>query len=387
MDHSNYSPSRLKRIIECPGSVALIESLEISKAISTGKQSSYAAHGTHLHHVFERFYNDQGAEEYYQLDKDDQFLVRECVDYLDVLLKSKGHTNYMVKAETQVNLGSWGIPDVWGTSDYQIIDPMKRHIDVIDWKFGSGVPVYAKENPQLLAYAAGAIGWPTTLQTVTLHVVQPAIENFTIWEITVDELYEWVHGTLAIAINRAACETELFNPGVEQCRWCEAQNHCRTRFEYAQEWAVKIFEANKVLASCPAPEELAKLIDMFPLVEKAYKSILFYAQTEMMKGTQFPGLKLVQGRSNRKWVDEKKAVEWLSKNTEIDELFTSKLRSPSQMEKELKWLKKNDDFKKLYEQPPGKVTLVGESDKRPAIQAEQTAIDVFADYQAPDKLE
>lgn len=386
MDHSNYSPSRLKRIIECPGSVSLIESLEISKTISTGKQSSYAAHGTHLHKVFERYYAGV-ASGYEQLDKDDQYLIRECVDYIEILLASKGHKNYMVKSEVQVDLKDWGIPDVWGTSDYQVIDPMKRHIDVIDWKFGSGVPVYAQENPQLLAYAAGAIGWPTTLQTVSLHIFQPAIENTSIWEISVDELYDWVHGTLAIAINKCASETEIFNPGVEQCRWCEAQNHCKARLDQAQEWAIKIFEANKVLAACPAPEELSELVKMFPLVEKAYKSILFYMQTEMLKGSQFPGVKLVQGRSNRKWIDEAKAVEWLSKNTQIDDLFVSKLRSPSQLEKELKALKQNDDFKKLYEQPPGKVTLVDESDSRPAIKTEQTAIDVFADYQDPDKLE
>jgi len=386
MEHSNYSPSRLKRIIECPGSVGLIDSLFIAKAISVGKSSSYAEHGTMLHKVFERFYAGVGSG-YEELDKDDQFLVRECVDYLEILIASLGHTNFMVKSEVRVDLSDWGIPDVWGTSDYQIIDPIKRHIDVIDWKFGSGVPVYAKRNPQLLSYAAGAIGWPTTLQTVAIHVVQPAIDNFSVWELTVGELYEWVHGTLAIAINKAASETEEFNPGLEQCRWCEAANHCRARIDQAQDYAVRIFEASKTLATCPSPEELTKLIDMAPLVEKAIKSILFYVQTDMLKGRSYPGLKLVQGRSNRKWVDEKKTIEWLSEHTEIDELFSSKLRSPSQIEKEVKSLKKNDDFKKLFEQPPGKITLVGASDSRPEIQSESTAVDVFKDYQAPDKLE
>jgi len=386
MDHSNYSPSRLKRIIECPGSVGLIASLALTKAISEDKPSSYAAHGTMLHKVFDRYYS--GVESGYDyLDKDDQFLIRECEDFLEILLASKGHTNYMVKSETRIDLSDWGIPDVWGTSDYQVIDPIKRHVDVIDWKFGSGVPVYAKENPQLLAYAAGAIGWPTTIQTVTVHIVQPAIENFSSWELTIEELYEWVHGTLAVAINKAASEIDEFNPGIEQCRWCEAQNHCRTRFDYVQSLATRIFEANAKLAECPTPEELVSLIDQAPMVEKAIKSIILYVQTEMLKGVSFPGVKLVRGRSNRKWIDTKKAVEWLSENTEIDDLFVSKLRSPSQLEKEVKSLKKNDDFKKLYEQPEGKITLVGLSDKRPAIQDTTTAVDVFANHQAPEKLE
>lgn len=359
----------------------------ISKVVSEGEPSSYAAHGTMLHNILEWYYSNNDRSAYEELNKDDQFLIRECWEYLKIVTTSIGHNNFMVKSETRIDLSSWGIPDVWGTSDYQVIDPIKRHIDVLDWKFGAGVPVYAEENPQLLAYAAGAIMWPTTIQTVTLHIVQPAIENYSTWDLSINELYEWVHGTLAIAINKAASEIEEFNPGVEQCRWCDAQNHCRTRIDQALDLAVKIFTANQKLATCPSPEELSKLISMFPLVEKAVKSILFYVQTEMLKGTPFPNLKLVQGRSNRKWIDEKKAIKWLSEHTEIEELFSSKIRSPSQIEKEVKTLKKNEDFQKLYEQPQGKITLVGKSDKRPEIQTASTAVDVFKDYQAPDKLE
>ena len=379
MRHSNYSPSRLSTIIKCPGSVGLIDSLMLTNTISSGEPSSYAAHGTMLHQVFERFYAGV-ASGYEELDKDDQFLIRECVDYIEILIASLGHNNFMVKSESRVGLDNWGIPDVWGTSDYQVIDPIKRHSDIIDWKFGAGVPVYAKENPQLLSYAAGAIGWPTTIQTVTLHIVQPAIDNFSTWNLTISELYDWVHGTLAIAINKCSDNSEEFNPGVEQCRWCEAQNHCRTRLDHAYDIAIRLFDANAKLADCPDPKELVRLIDQAPLVEKAIKSILFYIQTEMLKGEVYPGLKLVHGRSNRKWIDEKKTIKWLSEHTEIEEFFTSKIISPAQVEKEVKSLKKNEDYKKLYEQPEGKITLVGESDKRPAIQTASSAIDVFADY-------
>ena len=93
------------------------------------------------------------------------------------------------------------------------------------------------------------------------------------------------------------------------------------------------------------------------------------------------------GRANRKWINELRVVKWLSEHTEIEDLFTSKIISPSQVEKEVKSLKKNEDFKKLYTKPDGKITLVGESDKRPAIQTETDAVDVFKDYTAPDKLE
>ena len=388
MEHSNYSPSRLSRIIKCPGSVGLIDSLEIANVIAFSKDapvSSYAAHGTMLHEILEKSHKDKYVLN--GLDVDDRFLITECLDYLAFLYKSFGHTNYLIMSESRVSLDKWGIPDVWGTLDYRILDPIKRHIDIIDWKFGAGVPVYAKENPQLLAYAAGAVGWPTTIQSVTLHIVQPAIENLSTWDLTTTELYNWVHGTLALAINKCSDDSTEFNPGVEQCRWCEAKNHCRTRFAFAQEGAIKLFAAQASLATCPTPEELIGLIKQASLVEKAIKDIILYAQNEMLKGVEFPGLKLVQGRSNRAWINERQTIAWLSKYTDIEELYNSKIKSPSQVEKEVKSLKKNDVFKSLFNNPPGKTTLVSESDKRPAIQTTSKAVDVFQDYQAPDKLE
>jgi hypothetical protein len=365
--------------------VGLIDALMISKTVLKSESSVYAEHGTGLHEITEKSHNDKSVLD--GLETDDKFLVTECLDYLDILCKSKGHTNYLVMSESRISLDKWGIPDVWGTLDYRILDPIKRHLDVIDWKFGAGVIVYAKKNPQLLAYAAGAVEWPTTIQSITLHVVQPAIENFSTWDLTTSELYDWVHGTLALAINKCSDDSTEFNPGMDSCRWCEARNHCTARFEYAQDMAIKLFAAHKTLATCPQPEELVKLIQQAPLVEKVIKDIRLYMQNEMLKGVEYPGMKLVSGRSNRKWINEKETVDWLLKFTDIEEFYTSKIRSPSQMEKEVKTLKKNENFKSLYEQPDGKVTLVSEADKRPAIQSTLKAVDVFADYQAPEKLE
>jgi len=356
------------------------------ETICEAKQSTYAAHGTDLHDVVKK-YNEYDSSPLDGLNTDDRFLVLECIDYAKVLCVSIGHNNYHIKAESHVSLEPWGIPDVYGTLDYSILDPIKRHIDIIDWKFGAGIMVFAKENPQMLAYAAGAVGWPTTIQNVTLHVVQPALEHFDTWKLTTTELYDWVHGTLALAINRCSSDEDIFVPGVEQCRWCEAKNYCYSRVEAIQIEAAKLFDAHAKLAKCPEPEELVKLIEQAPLVEKAIKDIYLYVHTEMLKGVVFPRLKLVQGRSNRAWIDEMKTIEWLSENTSIEEFYNSKIKSPSQIEKEARALKKNDKFKALFNKPPGKVSLVSESDSRPAIQIQSSAVDMFKDYQAPDKLE
>ena len=381
--HSNYGPSRLSRIIDCPGSVELIENLMITSTIQEPKPSIDATHGTMLHKVMEKFYFGNGSRDIKALnglELDDKALVEDVADYVDLVFKNIRHSNYIAGSELSINLESWGIPDVWGTLDYMIHDPIKRHADIFDWKFGAGVIVYAKENPQLLAYAAGAIKWPTTIQTLTLHVVQPAIEHFDTWELSVHELYDWIHGTLAVALNKChSSGIDKFNPGISQCRWCEGKNHCEVRIVFVQEMAVKLFEAREKLATCPSTEDLVSILNMAPLVEDTIKSIRLYLQTELMKGNDIPGMKLVRGRANRAWINESDAITWLAKNTSIEELFTSKLRSPSQFEKEVRALKQNEAFKKLYETPEGKITMVPESDGRPAIHTDLNAINVFSE--------
>jgi len=386
IEHSKYSPSQLSRIIACPGSVELIENLMITSTIQKSKSNIDAAHGTMLHEVIKKFYSNNPVNLYTKeldrLELNDRALIEDAAEYADLILKSIGHSNYVTASEIPVNLKSWGIPDVYGTLDYMIHDLMKRHIHIIDWKFGAGITVYAKENPQLLAYAAGTITWPTTIQNITLHIVQPAIEHYDTWELSIHDLYDWVHGTLAIAINKCHNDgIDKFSPGIKQCRWCEAKNFCEARTTFVQESAVKFFEAKEKLATCPTMEDLVKLLEIAPLVEDTIKSIRLYLQTELERGNVVPGMKLIRGRANRTWISENDTITWLAKNTSIEELFTSKLRSPSQFEKEVRTLKKNEGFKALHKTPEGKISMVPESDNRPTIQTDSGAINVFAEVE------
>ena len=380
--HANFSPSRLSRIMACPGSVQLIEAINLPP----GQPSSYAMHGTKLHD-YTHLALENNRMVLNELDVDDRALVNDCLDYFSLLVKSLGHRNYMKKFESRISLKSWGIPDVWGTSDVLLIDNVKLHAHVIDWKFGSGVMVYAEDNPQLMAYAAGSIGWPTNVKTITLHIVQPAKEHYDTWDITVQELHDWVHGKLASAINRSLYDEPTFNPGLSQCRWCEAKHHCDTYFTYVQNTATALFEGVKLLPKYITPTEISLLLQNAPLVEQAIKDFKKFITVEIQRGVEYPGYKLVAGRSNRKWKDEVKAAKWMGENTGIEELFKSKLISPAQAEKLSANLRRDEDFKELWDKPEGKPTLVSDKDPRPALQPESRAVDVFRDYtEAPDKL-
>jgi len=380
--HAVFSPSKLSRIIACPGSVNLIANLLLEKKIGQSISSVYAQKGTDLHAIFVDYYSNARHKSYIEgLDVVDRVMIMDCADYLDMIIKGFGHNNFDLTLEVKVNLSEWGLAEVYGTVDVKLLELMTRHLHIIDWKFGSGIIVYAKDNPQLLAYTAGGVGWPTYIKECTMHIFQPAIDHISVAKTTSEDLFKWTHWDLSKAIIEATCMKEQrFNPGIEQCRWCEAKNHCRTRMDFVQEHAAKLFAAKEILATCPEPKELVELLKMAPLVEKTIKDIKAFITQELQLGKEYSGMKLVRGRANRKWKSEKDATQWLAKNTKIEELFTSKLRSPSQLETEFKLLKKNDIFKTLYESPLGKPTLVPESDKRPAIQAISKAIDVFKNY-------
>jgi hypothetical protein len=387
-EHAKYSPSRLERILKCPGSVQLIDALIRNAAVVQEKEpSSYAAKGTELHdHTCKAIRS--GDYNLRHLDPADKGLVRDCLDYKDMLIKSKGAgATVGVATEIQVSLKGWGLPEVWGTTDLLVVSP--EEADVVDWKFGSGVMVHAIENPQLLAYAAGALGWPNHYKQVTMHVFQPAIDHISTWTISTQELFEWVHGTLAVGISKCLGENPPIIPGVDQCRWCEAVNHCDVRFAHVQHVAEEIFLAQRLLPTKITPEAIKELIDKAPLVEQAIKDLKLFVTNEILRGREFPGFKLVAGRANRNWKDEAKALEWLSAHDEIaDDLFISKFVSPAQAEKLASQFKKSSEFQQLWEKKEGKPTLVPEKDPRPALQTDTGPIDVFSQYaEVPDKLE
>ncbi len=84
-------------------------------------------------------------------------------------------------------------------------------------------------------------------------------------------------------------------------------------------------------------------------------------------GGEIPGWKLVEGRSNRRWIDEGKAIEAMkAAGIEEDKTYTKKVITITAAEKIA-----GKDGKKLLSKaiikPEGKPVLAPESDKRKAI--------------------
>ena len=91
-----------------------------------------------------------------------------------------------------------------------------------------------------------------------------------------------------------------------------------------------------------------------------------YALDQALQGVKFPGFKVVEGRSIRKYADDKKVAERLEANGYGDIIYKPKeLKTITTLEKAL--TKKGFEalVGDLIVKPAGKPTLVPESDKRP----------------------
>jgi len=69
------------------------------------------------------------------------------------------------------------------------------------------------------------------LKTVTMHIVQPRINNISTETMPVEDLLEWADGVLKPRADKAANSTREYATGA-QCKFCKAKAACRARAGY-----------------------------------------------------------------------------------------------------------------------------------------------------------
>ena len=97
------------------------------------------------------------------------------LDYLKELAMSFGGVQPFVALETRVGYSDYA-PEGFGTADCIIIGGGR--LCVVDYKNGSGVPVEAENNSQMMLYALGALKFygpifGSSIQDIHLTIVQP----------------------------------------------------------------------------------------------------------------------------------------------------------------------------------------------------------------------
>jgi hypothetical protein len=260
------------------------------------------------------------------------------------------------------------VPGGFGTGDCVIIaEPM---LQIIDLKYGQGILVEAEHNPQLMLYALGAVeafGALYDISEVAVTIFQPRRSNVSTWAISVAELEAWAEQVVKPRAALAACGGGEFAPG-EWCRFCKLAPTCRTRAEANLALAQHEFAPPAELTDAEIAQVLAQLPDLKAWAADVEAHALSLAVNQ---SKTWPGFKLVEGRSIRKYADES-AVAQAAEAAGVD-VWDRKLKTITALEKQLGKKRFTTLLGDLVVKPAGKPTLVPDSDKRPALVIQSAA--------------
>jgi hypothetical protein len=330
MQHSNIvGGSTAKRVINCPGSVALVQKMPPKPS------SKYADEGTLLHNVMAELIMSEEPPEYYIGTRyEDQILTFELVEEkilpalraLDVI---DPEHKMEIEAETRVGFGDL-LPGVFGSTD--LIGRLGNRAVVLDWKFGDGVMVEVEENPQLMFYAAAAMRTPEAqwafegVTEIECVIVQPP--EVRRWVTTPERIAKF-ELELVQAVKQAEKPDAKLTVG-DHCRWCAAKPIC-PKMTGAVDRALKV-----QLDNLDAPKISAYLKNA-DMLEDWIKDLRALALQMLESGAKLPEYKLVAKRAIRSWSDEEKAkVALFAYGLTESEVMESSVVSPAKAEKALK---------------------------------------------------
>lgn len=262
-------------------------------------------------------------------------------------------------SEMRVDLTRW-IPEGFGTTDTTII--ADDTMTVVDFKFGKGHPVDAKDNPQLRLYALGALqefGDLYDIRKIRTYIVQPRRDSITSEDLTAEELLAWAEDYVKPRAELAFNGDGEKVPGDEQCLFCRARWVCVSRISWLMDTLRYQFRDPDLLT----PEEIAAVLPKAKALAAWARGIEEYALTHAQQGEEYPGYKLVQGRSVRKITDEAEAVTRLLQAGCPPEKIM-RLRGLTDLESYLSKETLATVLDGLIVKPEGKPTLVPDSDKR-----------------------
>ena len=374
--HARLSASSAFRWINCPGSVAL------SDQCPAPASSSYADEGTLAHAIGElklRYVNDEISNR--QLNAKMKPLLQNeyyCGEmeeatgyYADAVIEAleAAGEDAELMIEQQFSLSRW-VPEGFGTSDAVVIGG--GVIQVIDLKYGKGIKVDARNNPQLRLYGLGAANLFDSLydfDTVRMTIIQPRLDHISTEELPLSELLTWAEDEVKPRAQMAMDGTDYTAVG-DWCRFCPAKAVCRKRAEYNLSIAKDDFRKPPLLSD----EEIGEVLRRADELQHWVKDVGDYALEQALAGKQYDGWKLVEGRSVRKYADDLKVAEAL-KAAGYDEamLYERKLYGISAMEKIVGKKRLTETLGDLIVKPAGKPVLVPESDKREAINTREAA--------------
>lgn len=383
--HAILSASGSERWLTCTPSARL-------EADFPEESSSYADEGTLAHSLAElhlRKFLGRVEDRVFKAAADklakNQLYAHEMVDHVETYISVASERISAAKArskdaivllEQRLDFSPW-VPEGFGTGDCVIV--ADKVLEIIDFKYGKGVPVSAIENTQMRLYALGALysyGMIYDIDKVFMTICQPRLDSVSTDEITAADLYLWGDEYVKPRAELATAGKGVFVSG-DHCRFCRARNTCRARAEANLALAKYDFAKPELLSH----DDVAAILGKAEELQKWAADVQGYALDQAENhGVKFPGWKLVEGRSNRKYSDaDAVAKALLAAGYPETLIYEKSILGITAMEKAIGKKAINELPEGLIVKPPGKPVLVPESDKRPEISSTASAQQDFAE--------
>lgn len=418
--HAVCSASSSKMWSHCAPSARLQE-------LFPNESSVYAERGTYVHELAEyklKKAHKKRVKRPQSEEFDDEDAERNSDMYVETIIETEeamkaAHGDVLMLVEEKLDFSSW-VPDGFGSGDCLLIAPGEIH--VFDYKNGYNfVPVCETDeegithpNSQLALYALGAMAAYDFLfdfQLITLHIVQPNAENIAEYTLSREELLEfgeWIRPLAKMAYEGVGEQV----PG-EHCRWCKAKPICEARKNEALALAQGEFidldaadaaleeqeesdataaynqDTDTVVFKQPMlvpKEEIERILPVLNRISDWIDSVFAYVSGEAMHGTRWKGYKLVQGRSKRVFTDIK-AVETKALEAGYSDIYKKDLLTLTEFEKLMGKKEFAAVLGDLVVKPPGKLTLVPESDPREEVTVDGGPSEFDALEEPPDETQ
>ena len=302
--HALLGASSSARWLVCTPSARL-------EAMFPDEQSPYAAEGTVAHDLAESILRHKlEGKKAPKLDDYSTEMIEAVNRYVDICEEKVNEARARsadaeAMIEARLDFSRW-LPEGFGTGDMVIV--ADGILEVIDLKYGKGVPVSAIENTQMRLYALGAYDvneYLYDIKTVRMTIVQPRLDSVSTDEMSLEELLDWGEDIKPIA-QRAWDGVGECTP-CDYCNFCKARHTCRALADTCLD---TFYKNGGKLNQLLTDREVSDILAMKDLITKWIKGVYDFAYEKALSGEkQWPGYKLVEGTSRRTITDPEAAAK------------------------------------------------------------------------------
>lgn len=369
--HAILSASSSSRWLACPPSARINAELPETTSV-------YAEEGTKAHALAEKTLKSYLAGGPAEVQSDNEEMREAVQRYVDVCIEKinaakAASPDAVVHVEFRLDFSTY-VPDGFGTGDMVIVSD--KSLEICDLKYGKGVPVSAEGNTQMRLYALGAVdefGMLYAFDTVHMTIIQPRLDSVSTDTLSAGKLIDW--GRAIIPIAKLAYDGEGDFQAGDHCRFCKFRPRCKALAAYMAEKTA--LRKKQTLTDL----ETVSILQAAKDIKRWLTDLEDYALGKALDGYDWPGMKLVEGRSKRVITDpDAAAAALIDKGFDADAVYKPReLQTLTALEKLVGKKSLAEALGSLIEKPDGKPTLVELSDKRPPLDITAKAADAFDD--------